>query len=167
MLFTLGLAITLFLIIFLVGVIDDKPPAAAVMATAWSFIITSIVCGALYILSYDSYLDLVNTKASISQYTQTIELYKENGLKEFRNTNRAPDALDYSGEMTDIKFSEYQKNMSEMIENLKYKVVNYNNIVSTKRAKLKGKIFNWLIYPPDDDMQCMDMQELVAKNKQL
>jgi hypothetical protein len=108
------------------------------------FIISTIICGLILIKSYNGYIKLKTTIATIEQYQEAIDLYSEKGIEEFYMKNHKPVSI------TDLKYQNYQSKMGQMITDLRDVIITYNKILTTKKI-LKNNIFiNWLIILPDD-----------------
>jgi hypothetical protein len=59
--------------------------------------------------------------------------------------------------MTDFKYQGYQENLAKFITTLRYKVVDYNETIVSKRVMERNWFFNWIIVAPDDDMKILKM----------
>jgi len=113
---------------FLEGFIPSIVIASLLIAVTWGF-------------SYSSYLDLRKYQYTVEQYKSSIILYKNTVV------------LDSDDALTDMKYNKNTDALREMINSLKYKIVNYNNILIGKRIMKENIFFNWLIVAPDKDMK--------------
>lgn len=148
--------------------IDSNEFAAAILYfTIWIAINVFI-----YLCSYSSYINArIFHDTTIEQYTQVINIYEEKALKVFKNSkikkeDKVQSTIFDSDELnldlhTDIKYTDYQKNMMKLIQNLQDKVTEYNECIISKRIWSKNIFFNWYIVEPDDDLKPLKLKEVI------
>ena len=107
------------------------------------FIILSVGVVATRAKSYSTYIELKERLAVIEQYKETIELYADKGIKEFKP------GTSYTKEFTDLKYNNYQTQIGQMIRDMRDTIVQYNTVLTGKQVMKDGWVFNWLIYLPD------------------
>jgi len=110
-----------------------------------SAILAGLLLTAIWGVSYSSYLNLRKYQHTIEQYKSSIILYKNTVV------------LDSDGALTDMKYNKNTDALREMIDSLKYKIVNYNNTLIGKRIMKENIFFNWLIVAPDKDMKLVKL----------
>ena len=104
--------------------------------------------------SYSSYLDLKKYQYTMEQYKSSIIYYSQLIL--------VPSVMDRA--VTDLKYNENTRVLSEIIDRYRCNVTRYNNILIGKRV-MKGNIFyNWLIISPDDDMKPIKFMDDINLN---
>ena len=107
------------------------------------FIILSVAVVAIRARSYSTYIELKESLAIIEQYKETVELYADKGIKEFKPGSA------YTKEFTDLKYNNYQTQIGQMIRDMRDTIVMYNIKLTGKQVMKDGWVFNWLIYLPD------------------
>ena len=107
----------------------------------------------LCIILYTSYYNTVDMKerlVNIDVYVYSIETY----------TKRAT-AVAGSGELTDMKYQNYQKQIGEMIVDLRKEIVAYNSDYIGKIAYGRSWFWNWVIFSPPNFSRAMDMSDYI------
>jgi hypothetical protein len=107
------------------------------------FIILSIIVVIARGQSYVTYIEIKENLAVIEQYKETIELYADKGIREFK-----PESP-YTKELTDLKYNNYQTQIGQMIRDMRDTIVTYNTKLTGKQVMKEGWVFSWLIYLPD------------------
>jgi len=134
--------------ILIVGSILIAEPEAVASA-----IVASLFIGILGILaplwgSFDNYVDMKKTyKATISQYRGSVKMYE----------NKAVLNLDKSS-FTDLKYKGYQKQIADLIKDLREKTVRYNEKYIGKQEYAKNCWFSWYIFPPNEEMKLIRLK---------
>jgi hypothetical protein len=104
--------------------------------------------------SYSTYIDLRKNLAVIEQYKETVELYAEKGVQEFRPGSAS------SNEFTDLKYNNYQTQIGKMIREMRDSIVKYNTLFTSKKVLNDSFMFSWYIYLPDD-MKAIKMADYI------
>lgn len=132
----------------------------AVIFVVWTLLFTAVIRGG----SYYTYLDMVEEQAVIKQRAATINLYVDKALTEMQagsGTIRNGDlVITKSTELTDFKYTNYQKEIATLVNELKYAVIAYNSNLVGKRKMYESPFWSWCIVPPDEDMKLLDIDEL-------
>jgi hypothetical protein len=122
------------------------------------FIISTVVLSIVSIFvvadSYSTYIDLRKNLAVIEQYKETVELYAEKGVQEFRPGSAS------SNEFTDLKYNNYQTQIGKMIREMRDSIVKYNTLFTSKKVLNDSFMFSWYIYLPDD-MKAIKMADYI------
>ena len=111
-------------------------------------------------ISYDTYLDMMEKQVTIEQEVTGVKAYAENGVGVF-----FPGQL-VGKELTDFKFGAYQEEMSDKIKRLKNMVQSYNEHVISKKLMKNNWYWNWWIYMPDMSIQTIEMGQLLKGKEQ-
>ena len=152
----MGLILLITVICFAIGVIAASGYSKQHMADAfikgagWSAL-TGLAF--LLIVLYTSYYNTVDMKerlVNISAYTHSIETY----------TNRAA-AIAGGGELTDMKYNNYQKQIGEMIIDLRKEIVTYNSDYVTKTEYKKSWFWSWVVFSPPPGAKALDMSDYI------
>jgi hypothetical protein len=97
---------------------------------------------AIISVSYHNYLEAKTFfEATNEQYSSAISMYEG-----YARLSLARSSL------TDFKDQNYQNNLGKFVQDLKIKVISYNEIITKKRILKDNPIFSWLIIAPDDNM---------------
>ena len=138
-----------FIVCLLCWVINDtlhkKIKAAIVGGISIPTVCGFIICMCA-ITSYNTYLNIARypvteyrqSYAAITEYDKIISNKGENTL-----------------ELTDMKFSGYQKEMARLIREHKYKLVKHNNTIMEKRIVANNILVGFLIFEPDPSMKIL------------
>lgn len=140
-----------------IGAICNEKIGGARVAIIISILWLFIACSWIRLYSYDSYVSMKKTAASIEQYVSTIKIYQEYGLS---------GSTDTSGNLTattDFKYQNYQTKMAEMIEDLRFEVVWFNNKLVGKKTMCSSFMWKGLIYPAPDSMVPYDMNDVLEE----
>lgn len=105
--------------------------------------IISFITAMVFLVSFNSYVDLQQKLATIEQYKESIELYADKGVREFRSGSAS------SSEFTDLKYNNYQTQIGEMIRDMRDTIVEYNQELIEKQIKKTNLFFSWYIYLPE------------------
>lgn len=98
-------------------------------------------------VSYDTYLDCKTFfDGTKEQYASAVTMYSNYAEIDLK-----------SAAWTDFKYKGYQENVAGFISSLRQKIVNYNEMIISKRVMGKNLFFSWLIVEPDDDMLVIRM----------
>lgn len=134
----------------LVAWIDDCNPATGLVGSVVTICIALLICVATWASSYNSY---INTRtfydATREQYANSVEMYRDYALLDLKGAAAIA--------FTDLKYQDYQKNISSFIRNLRKQVISYNREIISKRLMKKNFFFNWMIVQPDPDMKIVKM----------
>ena len=114
-------------------------------------IICTIMGSALIIAplsrSYTTYLGIkADYYGVVAQYGNAIDIYADKAIINI-------DKISF----TDFKYQGYQKEMADLIKDLRYKIVRYNARYIKKKTMDKNWIFSWIIIPPDSGMKLLQM----------
>ena len=105
--------------------------------------------------SYSTYLNIkADYYGVIAQYGNAIDIYTDKAIINI-------DKISF----TDFKYQGYQKEIADLIKDLRYKVVRYNAMYIKKKTMKKNLIFSWLIIPPDSGMRLLQMSKEADKGK--
>lgn len=107
----------------------------------------------LCVISYTSYYNTVDIKerlVNISAYEHSIKAYVKKAS-----------AVQGAGELTDLKYQSYQKQIGEMIIDLRREIVIYNSDFVGKIEYRKSWFWSWLIFPPPLGSQVLDMADYI------
>jgi hypothetical protein len=88
-------------------------------------------------------VSLHQTFATIEQYKESIELYAEKGVAEFKPGSAS------STEFTDLKYNQYQEQIGRLIRDLRDTIVDYNKSLTGKQIKNNSWFYNWVVIMPD------------------
>lgn len=132
---------------------DNCDNEDSLIVAGMGFAMSSVIVGVILIISvagsYSAYVD-IRTKydATITQYKEAVTMYKNHAIIDVEKAA-----------FTDFKYQGYQKNMSDFISSLRYKVTRYNEELISKRIMKKNWFFSWIIVAPDDDMKVLSMSD--------
>lgn len=114
-----------------------------------SGVILSIISLFVVAASYGSYVECRTMyESTIGQYKQAVTMY----------TDSAEINVE-SAAMTDFKYNGYQENVADFIKGLRSKVVEYNEMLISKRIMNSNFIFSWLVIGPDEDMKVLRLSD--------
>ena len=149
-----GIMIVILVLIAVVGVItylsyawterDEHKKSNMYCGLVISGVFAAAIIVITWAVSYNTYIDLRKKLSVVEQYKESIELYADKGVQEFK-----PGALS-SKEFTDLKYNNYQTQIGQMIRDMRDTIVAYNKGYTSKRVMKDGVVYNWLIYLPDD-----------------
>ena len=151
----MGFILTLLVIASFISIIvyfdhnrdDHIERQKACSNTLWTFIIctviAAIVCGFIYGASYANYVNMKKKEATIEQYVHTVKLYSGYGAGGFMLEKMLA-----GGELTDLKYQNYQTEMAQILRSARNSVREYNETLIGK-AQFKDSLY-WgtLIYLP-------------------
>jgi hypothetical protein len=159
----MGIVILFLLIIGAVGFLswhgtEDDNRNKKIGNMGAGIIITSLFLGAITIISvsvsYGSYIELKEKLAVIEQYKETVELYAEKGVQEFKPGT-------YSAtELTDLKYNNYQTQIGQMIREMRDTIVEYNTLLTGKKIMNDSFMFSWITYLPEE-MNTIKMSDYI------
>jgi len=124
-----------------------------------ALIISAIIGGLLIILplvvSYSSYLNIkADYYGVIAQYRDAVDVYED---KAVINVDKIS--------FTDFKYEGYQKEMADLIKDLRGKIACYNSNYIKKKTMKSNLIFSWIIIAPDSGMKLLQMTKEADKHK--
>jgi len=129
-----------------IGWLIDSDEIIYFLSTLLSILTLGIVIGCV-IASYDSY---ANTRAFYDgvseQYRECITMYEDKAVINIKDAS-----------LTDFKYQGYQKNIAEMVKDLRDKIAWYNETILKKRIYEKNPLINLFIIAPDKDMRLLKM----------
>lgn len=128
----------------------DNMAAGLGLSSLFVAIIIAITVGC----SYGSYITLKEKLAVIEQYKETVELYAEKGVREFKPGTYSPT------ELTDLKYNNYQTQIGQMIREMRDTIVKYNTLLTGKKILNNSFMFSWVIYLPDE-MNTIKMSDYI------
>ena len=102
-------------------------------------ICSALICIIIWSVSYDNYVDMLKVPALIEQKVTAINAYRQVGIKSFNEANSS---------LTDTKFSNYQTEMANMINDLRKLVETYNKLYVGKTAYKANALYSWFIFSP-------------------
>lgn len=156
MLFTLGLLIICLIITSPIFIEDKRFGLDQVLTVSLiTTIIMSVIIGGIVGSSYWGYVNLKQDKVNIEQYAETINLYSKLTVP-----NELKSAI--NNELTDFKYQNYQTGIKELVQELRRRVVKYNQILIGKREFGNNIVFNWLIIMPDKDMKTVLIKDIIT-----
>lgn len=125
--------------------------------TLWAFIICIIFCFVILfgILaeSFSSTVKMQYKLVNIEQFSQTIKSYTEYGIVEFQNNK--------TGEITDLKYQNYQTQIGKMIIDLRDQITQYNAKLIGKEVMNKHWFWSVCIIPPPKDSVILNMSDYI------
>lgn len=104
-------------------------------------IIAMIFMSSIWGTSYAKYIRLEQALAVIEQYKESITLYSEKGITEFRHGTT---------ELTDLKYNYYQQQIGQMIRDMRDRIIGYNETLAGKSAMASNWFWSWCIILPED-----------------
>ncbi len=116
--------------------------------------IISFITAMAILVSFNSYIKLQQKLATIEQYKESVELYADKGVREFRSGSAA------SSEFTDLKYNNYQTQIGEMIRDMRDTIVEYNQALTEKQIRKDNPFFSWYTYLPED-MRTVKMADYI------
>lgn len=160
----MGLALVFFLISLVIGIIvfcfskydSENEHGKVIKHTSIGVIIAVFILGSLStaIVVTDSYSSYLENRAfydaTIEQYRGAVKMYEDYAVIDMGKTGEA---------FTDFKYQGYQKEIANMIINLKRRIVRYNRSFILKKVKNAHWFFNWYIVANDPDMKIIRMIE--------
>ena len=158
----MGLILALLTIIVFIAILawicSDKGDKCAhvVISTIVCLIVISVIMAFTWGVSYYNYLSLKQRLVTIEQYRSAVDMYSDKGVLEFKK-HETGNLLGRIGDLTDLKYHNYQIEMSKKIEKLKLVTVNYNNALIGKRTMKANWFWNWCIIAADSDMEPLKM----------
>lgn len=156
MLTVIGLFVVCILISFLSFIMSYNKSDRienAIIGLIIPSIISVVVVGFFVGISYGNYIGLKQKNVTIKQHAESINLYSKLTVPN-KNTTQ-------SQEITDLKYQNYQTSIKELIQELKQRVVSYNNILIGKRELGNNIMLNWLIIMPDEDMKILKIEDFI------
>jgi len=127
----------------------DTRKDSTIIAFVFSTIIEAFFIIAVLGTSYSSYLDIkADYYGVIAQYESAINIYENKAIIDV-------DKISF----TDFKYQGYQKEMSDLIRDLRSRVARYNSIYIKKSTMKKSLIFSWLIIAPDSGMKLLQITQ--------
>jgi hypothetical protein len=101
----------------------------------------------IFACSYLNYLDDRSfSNETYKQFKNQIIVYQQESKINVKNENN-------SNTITDLKYQQYQDEISQNIRIYTTKVAAYNKSIIEKRILKNNIIFSWIIVAPDDDMK--------------
>ncbi|MBI4149262.1 hypothetical protein HY491_02340 [Candidatus Woesearchaeota archaeon] len=101
-------------------------------------------------VSWEWYLDhRAFYDATREQYASAIGMYQDRAVLEIRPSTITFNELRYEG---------YQHNIARLIDELRERVVAYNEGIVKKRRRDANPFFSWMIIAPDDDMKLIELR---------
>lgn len=146
---------TIVSILVLLACLFPKNSEERNVAAGWACAVACIgfvACMVILISSYFSFISLKEQQTYVKQYADAIQMYSEKGLTPF-NASRG-------GEITDLKYQNYQGKIGDLIEDYRLVVARYNASLTAKRLYKKNPVFSVLIYLPED-LPLMEMADYV------
>jgi len=116
--------------------------------------IISLITIIVLVASFNSYIRLQQKLATIEQYKESIELYADKGVQEFKPGSTS------ATEFTDLKYNNYQTQIGEMIRDMRDVIVSYNKGLTEKQIRKDNIFFSWYIYLPKD-MKTIKMADYI------
>lgn len=149
----MGLTLLVLIICLMIGIMaafeyGNKRRRISCFARSfgWSILVgLALVCVILY-ASYYNTVDMKERLVNISAYKHSIETYAKRAS-----------AVQSAGELTDMKYQNYQKQIGEMIIDLRKEIVIYNSDFVGKIEYKKSWFWSWIIFPPPLGSQVLDM----------
>lgn len=118
---------------------------AGIIVTILATIFMSIIWG----VSYAKYINLEQDLAVIEQYRESITLYSEKGIAEFKHGTT---------EFTDLKYNYYQQQIGQMIRDMRDRIIGYNETIAGKSTMASNWFWSWCIILPED-MKPIEMSD--------
>ena len=154
----LGLSLCICALTFLL--VDSRGISDKIGGAVSAAIICFFVFGFFSIViigfSYANYVGLKQRIATIEQYKSAIGIYSDRGILDFKKNEMGN--FERIGDLTDLKYQNYQENVYHMIKDFRNEVVKYNRKLVGKRTMKANWFWNWLIIAPDSDMKIMRLE---------
>lgn len=99
-----------------------------------------MICGLVFLFSWDSAIDQHKRLGIIEQYVSRIKIYESRAKGNFT-----------TGEITDLKYNNFQEQLGEMVTELGRVVVSYNKTQIGKKLYHANPVF-WGIIVYDEDL---------------
>lgn len=142
--------------------LDSRECAATATKVSVSTLFFCLVCVAVFFgiikgISYNAYLSMCQYKVTMEQNATEVRAYAEFGIGAFLPGQAV------SKEITDLKFGDYQEELSDKIHSLRIKVASYNEYVIGKKIMKASPYWNLWIYMPDMTIETVTMEELLNR----
>jgi len=153
------LTILAIIAIISVSIYLFNEPNYKLVNTVMALIISAMIGGALILCpigsSYSSYLSIKATYYGVvTQYKDAIDIYED---KAVINVDKIS--------FTDLKYQGYQKEIVDLIKDLRSVVSTYNRVYIKKKTMKNNLMFSWVIIAPDSGMKLLQMTKEADKHK--
>lgn len=115
-----------------------------------SGLISSLIVSIVMMVSYESTISMKQRLANINAYKTTITAYVK--------TSKAFE-LKPGSEFTDLKYQNYQKQIADLLRDLRLEVVRYNNSLVGKTEFKQSFFWNWIIFAAPEGSQILKMSD--------
>lgn len=134
--------------------VNDRDLGAGLAGFLVPGIISTILMLAIWGNSYDNTVVMQERLNTIEQYAQTVKSYAKRGVAEFKNGGG-------SGELTDLKYQNYQTQIGEMIVDLRNQVKFYNTRLIGKNVMSANWFWSWCIIPAPENSVVLKMSDYI------
>lgn len=154
----MGFILTLFIISCLAAIaIGMCEKLEAGIAAFFVFILfSSIIISVVLFNSYKTYISMKKCIITVEQYKSAINMYSEKAVIDFEKNEDG--SYVKIGDLTDLKYQNYQDNISRMIRDLREVIVEYNGNLISKRILNDNWYWSLCIIAPDPDMKIIKLK---------
>jgi len=117
----------------------------------WPLAIFATVCIIVWTVSYDSSVDMLQTRAVIEQKVTAINSYRSIATNSFADKA-----------VTDLKYNNYQQEMAKMITDLRKCVEGYNQTLIGKMAYKASPLFSWFVFSPPPNSHVISLSTYLS-----
>jgi len=133
--------------------VNDRDIGAATAGFLVPAICSMILMAFVWGNSYDNTVVMQERLNTIEQYAQTVKSYAKRGVAEFKTTG--------TGEITDLKYQNYQTQIGEMIVDLRDQIKYYNTRLIGKNIMSASWFWSWCIIPAPEGSVVLKMSDYV------